>query len=586
MKQASRGTGGLCRRWGRKVEAYIYRVVQNFNMYGRFVRIEAVLGDRKSSVIIPEIICNGGWADIAEKILGHLRSTSKPPRVPLARTFREAASPSDWPVHTKNAATEVQNSIKISHAAELDSSKFLSQCLIGIFNDPFHSSPNTDVIQKWFLNRWKITAGLKITPLSHNQFLFEMPSRQEAARIMAGEWFWNGRKLTLKWWSPEAGTEIDAPISELQWVKALGIPLHAWSESTFKVIGNMCGGFVDTDEDTKRRNHLYWARICVKKSGTVLPNKIKLEVGDRNFEITILIDTHAKFWVAGNSKSSAGDSNATKDGKREASSLAPLKITDRQVGQHVIFPENSKFWDIVGPSTYKGKIAKANNVNGPLDYHKHGPKRRKHTKTYWRAKGPAQNKHVGTAFSSLIVSNTFDPLANVTEISCLNQETEISEALGGYTSEQLDADDESEKIRIPRAPRISPQNNQLILASASDSHYSSQNFCDSSSLSCNDEGNLTPTVIETSKWTKLVMVKACKAFGVNVAGFEHELLDMVLRMEQRRQLQLQQKQAIQGQDNPKRKKKGENELKMLLCDLIQHNGDKRVRGRKYKAFSG
>lgn len=83
-----------------------------------------------------------------------------------------------------------------------------------------------------------------------------------------------------------------------------------------------------------------------------------------------------------------------------------------------------------------------------------------------------------------------------------------------------------------------------------------------------------------------MMVKACKAFGVNVAGFEHELLDMVLRMEQRRQLQLQQKQAIQGQDNPKRKKKGENELKMLLCDLIQHNGDKRVRGRKYKAFSG
>lgn len=119
--------------------------------------------------------------------------------------------------------------------------------------------------------------------------------------------------------------------------------------------------------------------------------------------------------MVGNSKSSAEDSNATKDGKREASSLAPLKITDRQVGQHVIFPENSKFWDGVGPSTYKGKIAKANNVNGPLDYHKHGPKRRKHTKTYWKAKGPAQNKYVGIASSSLIVSNTFDPLANATE---------------------------------------------------------------------------------------------------------------------------------------------------------------------------
>ncbi|KAK4706545.1 hypothetical protein R3W88_033898 [Solanum pinnatisectum] len=95
MKQALRGTGGLCRRWGRKVEAYIYRAVQYFNMYGCFVRIEAMLGDRKSSVIIPKIICNGKWADIVEKILGHLCSTSKPPRVLLARTFREAASPSD-----------------------------------------------------------------------------------------------------------------------------------------------------------------------------------------------------------------------------------------------------------------------------------------------------------------------------------------------------------------------------------------------------------------------------------------------------------------------------------------------------------
>ncbi|KAG5594266.1 hypothetical protein H5410_035498 [Solanum commersonii] len=87
-------------------------------------------------MIIPEIICNGGWADIARKILGHLRSTSKPPRVPLARTFRRrlllrlASS-------YQNAATEFQNSIKISHAAELDSSKFLSQCLIGIFKRSF-----------------------------------------------------------------------------------------------------------------------------------------------------------------------------------------------------------------------------------------------------------------------------------------------------------------------------------------------------------------------------------------------------------------------------------------------------------------
>lgn len=42
-----------------------------------------------------------------------------------------------------------------------------------------------------------------------------------------------------------------------------------------------------------------------------------------------------------------------------------------------------------------------------------------------------------------------------------------------------------------------------------------------------------PTVIEISKWTKLVLGKACKAIGGNVCRFENEMLDMILRMEQR-----------------------------------------------------
>lgn len=36
----------------------------------------------------------------------------------------------------------------------------------------------------------------------------------------------------------------------------------------------------------------------------------------------------------------------------------------------------------------------------------------------------------------------------------------------------------------------------------------------------------TPSVISTSKWTKLLMVKACKSFGVNESGSKHGLLDM------------------------------------------------------------
>lgn len=115
----------------------------------------------------------------------------------------------------------------------------------------------------------------------------------------------------------------------------------------------------------------------------------------------------------------------------------------------------------MGPSTYKGlehKIAKVIIVNGLLNtvYHKYGPKRRKQTKSYWKTKEPAQNKYIGNASTSLIVSNPFDPLAKATKISSLNQETEISRTSRGCTSEQLEADDESGKIRIPRAPQFSP----------------------------------------------------------------------------------------------------------------------------------
>lgn len=39
---------------------------------------------------------------------------------------------------------------------------------------------------------------------------------------------------------------------------------------------------------------------------------------------------------------------------------------------------------------------------------------------------------------------------------------------------------------------------------------------------------------------KITIVKACEAFGVNASGSEHELLDVVLRMEHRRRIQIQQ----------------------------------------------
>lgn len=231
LKEASLNTGNSCRRWGRKIQVYTCSVFQNFNIHGRFVRVESLLGNKKSAVIIPKVSYNSGWGDIAGKILRFM-GKGQNPRFQLAQSqikpYIEAAKITQWPAIPGTAAAKADGkNPAYSSPAEHDISEFLSKCLIGCFNDSFNFSPKSEVIQKWFTNRWQVTAGPRVTPISRNQFLFNLPSRQEANRVKAGEWFWNGRKLSLKWWSLVSGSEMISQRKEQRWINAFGIPLHS-----------------------------------------------------------------------------------------------------------------------------------------------------------------------------------------------------------------------------------------------------------------------------------------------------------------------------------------------------------------------
>lgn len=76
LRQASRGSGDLYRRWGRKQQNLLHRVYQNYNIYWRYIRIEKWVGDRKSAIIIPEAEYNLGWCDVADKITRFLGSSN------------------------------------------------------------------------------------------------------------------------------------------------------------------------------------------------------------------------------------------------------------------------------------------------------------------------------------------------------------------------------------------------------------------------------------------------------------------------------------------------------------------------------
>ncbi|OIT28534.1 hypothetical protein A4A49_57002, partial [Nicotiana attenuata] len=96
------------------------------------------------------------------------------------------------------------------------------------------------------------------------KFLFEFPSRKMADHIKMGEWRWRNKLMILDWWSPTVGYFPGATKLDWVWVRLLGIPCHLWSQKIFKQIGDICGGWIETEEEAILRNLLKWARIKVK----------------------------------------------------------------------------------------------------------------------------------------------------------------------------------------------------------------------------------------------------------------------------------------------------------------------------------
>lgn len=69
LKIASTSKGRIVRKWGIEDQLYSYSIFQNFNVYGRYIRIVSQKGKKKSTIIIPKIEVDARWVDIAEKMI-------------------------------------------------------------------------------------------------------------------------------------------------------------------------------------------------------------------------------------------------------------------------------------------------------------------------------------------------------------------------------------------------------------------------------------------------------------------------------------------------------------------------------------
>jgi len=81
------------------------------------------------------------------------------------------------------------------------------------------------------------------------------------------------------------------------WVRIIGIPLQLLSSQVFQEIGNLCGGWVATEEETELKNHMMWARILVENDGRNIPKEVSISRYGVVYHFPIWAESHVRVEV-------------------------------------------------------------------------------------------------------------------------------------------------------------------------------------------------------------------------------------------------------------------------------------------------
>lgn len=102
-------------------------------------------------------------------------------------------------------------------------------------------------------------------------------------------------RVELDWWSPLAGTYPVEHKFAWSWIRVLGLSLHLWIANTMKELGDKCGGWIETEEETSLKNHLRWARLKLRGSSNNIPREVEVSDGDHIFSLLIWVEAPTRF---------------------------------------------------------------------------------------------------------------------------------------------------------------------------------------------------------------------------------------------------------------------------------------------------
>ena len=93
--------------------------------------------------------------------------------------------------------------------------------------------------------------------------------------------------MGLERWSPKSGCSTEGEARNEAWVKILGIPISLWVPTILRRVGEVCGGFLGFESQTKRMKELEWARVLVKTNGDELSSSLEIGVEGETYALSL-----------------------------------------------------------------------------------------------------------------------------------------------------------------------------------------------------------------------------------------------------------------------------------------------------------
>ncbi|CAN0918455.1 hypothetical protein LINGRAHAP2_LOCUS30873 [Linum grandiflorum] len=127
---------------------------------------------------------------------------------------------------------------------------------------------------------------------SDELWLVKLPGKADVARVLnLGRWIFRERMIEEDCWFSFAGWSKVTAENGVVWVRMDGIPLHLYSTSLFKQLGNCCGKFLDFKEEGCSLNSV---RIKVGQS-RVIPSQISIFLEEVCFQIQVILEDRRCF---------------------------------------------------------------------------------------------------------------------------------------------------------------------------------------------------------------------------------------------------------------------------------------------------